>query len=731
MVHIVILGKFNWLKINVMTDHLSTHQVFTRKLTDIIIANLRNENFGVKQLIHESGLSRYCITRNLHAITHKTISQFIRETRLLMALEMLKDDEVTAAEIAYKVGFSSPTYFNKCFHEYFGYPPGRVKKGDCENKEEFNYLNVTTEQGKKITSSRTLFITTAGIMFLAAIIYLGYNDFLITLPANTGGPLKNPIKSIAVLPFNNLSDSTTTQGFIDGVMEEILTNLSRVHDLRVISRTSVEQFRESIESATEIGKKLDVEYIVEGSGQKYGNAFRLRVQLIEASKDNHIWAESYEQDIQETKDIFRIQSQIAQSIAAELKARITPEEKQLIEKIPTANLMAYDFYKRGEEEIRKYISDNSNKQTLKRAEEMYNKALELDSTYAKAYIGLAYVYLNKHGFDSYYTENYLDSVFILADRALSYDDHLAEAFLLRGNYYLHMGKTDKAINEYDKALNYNPNYWEVYWNKGWMVYLMDYKNMDFVKAMECLHKSISINRGTDLPDYLRNLGEAYGYFIGFSDKSEYYYQEALKLDGDTTKYYLSSAEGEHVSRNYKKAIELYKKCYLQDSDNVDIISKLAYDYCMIGQFNESLKYTKKYEKRLEAYPPLFYSGSKQIGYVYWLNGNKTVAEQWFNKQKRISEESIKMGRFYSTEAAYDLAALYAFRGEKDKAYENLKIVAEIHVCPWWLLGVIKDDPLLNSIRNEPEFQEILYELEAKYNAEHERVRKWLDEQEIL
>lgn len=714
-----------------MTEHISMDQAFIRKLTDIILANLGNENFGVKELVRESGQSRYRLSRNLHSTTNKTISQFIRETRLSKALEMLRKEEVTAAEIAYKVGFSSPTYFNKCFHEYFGYPPGRVKKGDCDNTEELNPVRVTKEQKQSKASSRTLFITTTGILLFATLAYLVYNAYLIKLPADASVPIKNPGKSIAVLPFNNLSDSTANQDFIDGVMEEILTNLSRVHDLRVISRTSVEQFRESTESAIEIGKKLDVEYIVEGSGQKYGNAFRLRVQLIEASKDNHIWAESYEQEIQETKDIFRIQSQIAQSIAAEVEANITPEEKQLIEKIPTANLMAYDFYKRGEEEIRKYISDNSNKQTLKRAEKMYNKALELDSTYAKAYIGLAYVYLNKHGFDSYYNENYLDSVFILADRALSYDDHLAEAFFLKGNYYLNMGKTDMAINEYDKALNYNPNYWEVYWNKGWMVYLMDYKNMDFVKAMECLHKSISINRGTDLPDYLRNLGEAYGYFIGFADKSEYYYQEALKLDGDTTKYYLSSAEGEHVSRNYKKAIELYKKCYLHDSANVDIISKLAYDYCMIGQFNESLKYTKKYEKRLEAYPPLFYSGSKQIGYVYWLNGNKTEAEQWFNKQKRISEESITMDRVYSTDANYDLAAIYAFRGEKEKAYENLRIVAKIHVCPWWLLGAIKDGPLFNSIRNEREFREILYELEAKYNSEHERVRKWLEEQSML
>ena len=105
----------------------------------------------------------------------------------------------------------------------------------------------------------------------------------------------------------------------------------------------------------EIAKKLGVSYIIEGSGQKYGNKFRLRVQLIKATgKEKHLWANSYEQELRETTDYFGIQSQIAQTIAKELKATITPEEKQLIEKVPTANLTAYDFYQRGREEERKF-----------------------------------------------------------------------------------------------------------------------------------------------------------------------------------------------------------------------------------------------------------------------------------------------------------------------------------------------------------------------------------------
>ena len=138
-------------------------------------------------------------------------------------------------------------------------------------------------------------------------------------------------------------------------MDEIFINLSRIHDLRVVSRTSVEQFRNTSRSIPEIGKKLHADYIVEGSGQKYGNTIRLRVQLIEASKDRHLWAESYEQAITETKDIFAIQSRIAQTIASQLHATITLEEQELMEKVPTANLTAYDLYKKANEFQKQYL----------------------------------------------------------------------------------------------------------------------------------------------------------------------------------------------------------------------------------------------------------------------------------------------------------------------------------------------------------------------------------------
>ena len=170
-------------------------------------------------------------------------------------------------------------------------------------------------------------IIIASVIILALIV-LGY--FFIPRPAKLSKPVE---KSIAVLPFINDSPNDSTTYFINGIMEEILNNLQKIKDFRVLSRTSTNQYKgPNKPTIPEIAKKLNVNYIVEGSGQKYGNTFRLRVQLIKADKESHLWAESYEKEIRETKDIYGTQSEIAQSIASALKATITPDEKQLIDR---------------------------------------------------------------------------------------------------------------------------------------------------------------------------------------------------------------------------------------------------------------------------------------------------------------------------------------------------------------------------------------------------------------
>ena len=567
-----------------------------------------------------------------------------------------------------------------------------------------------------------------GLVVGLALVLLGY--FFIPKLSNSSKPIE---KSIAVLPFKNDSPDQENTYFINGIMEEVLNNLQKIKDFRVLSRNSVEQFRNNTTKSTpEIAKKLGVNYVVEGSGQKYGNKFVLRVQLIIADNEKHLWGKSYEQEIHETYDIINIQSQIAQSIADELQTIITPEEKQLINKIPTADLTAYDFFQRGREELVNYWLDNDNKKALKGAENFYYKALEYDSTFAAAYSGLAMVYRFQHrmDIDSYFAENYLDSAMILADRALSYDDKLAEVYYVRGLYYLENGKSEQAINEFDKALKYNPNYWEVYADKGSLVYSRYIDHLDFVKAIENLNKAININKGKELRNLLGNLARVYN-DAGFREKFLYYIGEYNELvPPDTNSFWNSGVYNELSLGNYEKACEIGNKIYSRDSNNIDNLLNLGEYFGMFGQYKESLKYYKKYISTLKNQGQLELLHMHRIGYVFWQNGFKKEAEYYFNEQKRICEESIKMGRSYSFtfRANYDLAGVYAFMGDRDKAYENLRVWARIPVYPAWWVALIKQDPLFDNIRDEPEFQQIVRDVEAKYQAEHERVRKWLEEQ---
>jgi len=566
-------------------------------------------------------------------------------------------------------------------------------------------------------------------VIVMALIMLGY--FFITKLSNTSKPVE---KSIAVLPFINDSPDPANTYFINGIMDEIINNLQKISDFsKVLPRTSVEQFRvETKHSLPEIAKKLNVNYIVVGSGQKYGNKIVLRVELIAAENEKHLWGESYEQEIHETSDIINIQSQIAQSIAVKLKATMTPKEKQLISKIPTTNLTAYDFYQRGREEYTKYWIDNNNKgvlqkEVLQKAEYLYRKALKYDSTFAQAYSGLARVYWDKHYFQEkeYLSENFMDSVLVLTNIAISRDSHLSEPYTLRGRYYSEIGKPERAIEEFDKAIKLNPNDWMANFEKGNLYY----SYIDLVKCIDNYQKSASINRGPELPTLLGEIGLVY-FCAGFPEKSKYYYQEELKLDGDSSKYYYNLESDEYFLTNYNKSIEFGVKGYAIDSTNYEILDLLGHDYSWLGQYKESLKYFKKWSERLKTQGIFYTNTSHRVGYAYWQNGYKEEAENYFNEEIKYCNRMNELKRpgGIGLNTYYDLATVYAFKGEKDKAYKNLRIFNQSQRINLFIAMLMKTDPLFNSIRNEPEFQQIAKEIEAKYQAEHERVRKWLEEQ---
>lgn len=350
-------------------------ELFLNRITDIIRSNLSNEQFGVSQLADEMGMSRSNLYRKIKSITKVSVSQFISQVRLKYAKELLQNTELTVAEVAFESGFHSVTYFSTCFHHFFGFSPresaeiGPTESG-AENSNSYAHPSTKPLRGKLIKWSVILIALVTSVLLLSH--YMR-------------SPSKGEIleKSIGVFPFTYIGHDKEKQYLSDGMMEAILHNLSKIKDLKVMSKYSLEKYRDKDRDAIAIGKEMNLTYLLGGSFQLEGSNMKLIVQLIKTSDGSQVWSKQYSGEI---KEIFSLQSSVAQKIAVELNAAIEPEEKRLIEKPPTFSLTAYEFYLRGREEYYKYSLDNKNIAPLNKAEEYYRNAIAHDPGYAKAYV---------------------------------------------------------------------------------------------------------------------------------------------------------------------------------------------------------------------------------------------------------------------------------------------------------------------------------------------------------
>ena len=692
---------------------------FMQRLTDLVNANLSNEEFGVEDLIREMGMSHSYLHRKLKSSTNQTINQFIREVRLNKAKELLLNEDLTASEISYRVGFGSPTYFNKCFHEYFGYAPGELRLRELSNGDN-------NHSDKPVAKTKSRNLKTIILVILGSVIFVVIAISLIVSKVSDSKSGNDKEKSIAVLPFKYLSDDGDKQYLADGIMDAILLHLSKIKDLRVISRTSVEQYRRTDKTAKAIGKELDVAYLLEGSFLRDGEKSRLILQLIKASDERHAWSNEYNRD---WKDILSVQSEIAETVANELKAAITPEEQKLIRKLPTTNLKAYDFYQRGRNEYMEYENDNRNKTALVNAWNFYQKAVAQDSTFAKAYVGLGEIMWDKNVqipmVKNQYLENFTDSILILANRAIDYDSQLAEAYRLRGSCYLETGKIEQASEEFDKALELDPNDFKSYYNKGRIShYLLE----NFAEGITNYIEGMKRTRGKEYPYFLMSIGHAYQW-AGFFDQTEKYYTDVLSILGDSVWYFSNLSFIELSRGNIKNALSYAQQAH---AINPDYIINLGINCSSLSNSKELFPF---YEKYIEAsikseYIPTY--GANRIGFCYWKLGKFKEANYYFNQQIKYSQEMIKLQRFFSdSHTYYDLAATYAFLGNKEEAYKNLDILnVRKSFAHWWTV-FLKNDPLFDNIRGEARFQQIASDIESKYQAEHERTGKRLAESGIL
>jgi tetratricopeptide (TPR) repeat protein len=220
------------------------------------------------------------------------------------------------------------------------------------------------------------------------------------------------------------------------------------------------------------------------------------------------------------------------------------------------------------------------------------------------------VYWSKHwNVKEYFSENFMDSVLILENRALSFNSQLSEAYTYKGLFYYFIGKPEQANEEFDRAIKINPNDWMAYSKKG-EIYL---KNNDFINTIIYLQKAASINRGAELPSLLGEIGWAY-LQSGFPEKYKQYCQDLLKLDGDSLSYYEGLANNEYYRADFCKSLEYATKAYSIDSTQVNVILSLGRGYEMIGRYKESLKYFKKWIE-LRKTTGVLTSFPADIGYV--------------------------------------------------------------------------------------------------------------------
>ncbi len=267
-------------------------------------------------------------------------------------------------------------------------------------------------------------------------------------PTATGSAI--PEKSIAVLPFDNLSRDPDNAFFAEGVQDEILTRLAKVADLKVISRTSTQRFKSAPSDLREIAKQLGVMHIVEGSVQKANDQVRVNVQLINALTDAHLWADTYDRKI---TDIFAVESEIAKTIADTLQAKLTGSEKQMMAAQPTNNTEAYELYHKGKSLWEKRSGDN-----IPKAIAYYEQAIARDPNYALAYAGLAKAYILAPFFAGADRLDAYSKAKEAARKALSLDSNLAEAHTSFGKVlFFHEIDLAGAMREYKRAIELQPN----------------------------------------------------------------------------------------------------------------------------------------------------------------------------------------------------------------------------------------------------------------------------------
>jgi len=622
------------------SEETNQRNPFLRKLGEVVEQNLQNEQFSVEALAEQMHMSRSNLHRKLKQTTGQTANQFIREYRLERAVDLLKKDDRPISEVAYEVGFSSPSYFTSCFTEHYGYPPGEAKFRTKESETSPEDPDKGNTDGFKLP---TKLLAMVGLVAIGLLVVISLVEWQSADPESQGVSTAND-QSVAVLPLRNLNVDQEYEYFSEGVVQAINRHLSQIEDLKVISLTSTDRYRESDLSAQEIGKELQVANLLEGSIQRQENTVRIEVRLVDASNGRQIWAENYDR---EWKDILQIQSEIARDVASVLKATLSQEEKAELNQNVNVSPEAYDLYLKGLYEGRSYTRNG-----IHNAIENFQQAIAVDPNFAPAYSGAAQSYIG------------LAAIFGTELSAL-------DAFTLAKPFI-------------DKALELDPDLAEAH---TWNAFYLLYNNWDFAGAEQEYQKAI-VNI---FPDALA----VYADFLHFTRRHNEGLEIAKRLQ-DTDPFY----------PNTRMILSLYYTGQYQEAEDfTQERMKMFNNYFTLDSYGFFLLNTGKYEEAISMFQRV--RKIEDIRYprmLGWMGAAYAHSGQPEKAQELIDELRAKLTTNDAGSIRFFIAAIYSALRDKTTALQWLQQAYEEHEMEMpWLIS----EPQFYNLHSEPEFQQLV------------------------